>query len=154
MSKHLFFIVVLLGVSAVAADWALRKTIELEQNEFERITIKEKATRYHQNLEFRWVLYTNKVMNIILSLDQHISQYTVSKRYNNDSIKLTLLQVKAMHYQPPYMFIKFKDFNVTGQRATFEIMLSDQDDELALEFLNETADTPVAQAQRQQQENQ
>ena len=85
--------------------------------------------------KFRWTLYTNGGLVIFRSYDKIVAQNVLYLRHMNQSFRMELRTRGASNYKPPYLLVKFYEFDEKEQIAKFQVFLSDKNSEIRLEYL-------------------
>ena len=109
-------------------------TISLSKDEQKKILVK-----YEENsklFKFSWTLYKNLGLVIHRSYDKVVAQNILYQKMRNRFFKLELRSRGASNFNPPYLLVKFKEFNYETKKAIFELFLYDRDFEIELVDLN------------------
>lgn len=88
--------------------------------------------------KFRWTLYKNGGLVIHRSYDKVVAQNILYLRHKNQSFRVELKPRGADFYNVPYILVKFKKFNYEKDEAEFELFLSDERNQLLLEYLQKS----------------
>jgi len=127
------FLLLAFSLSATFAnDFKYIKKISLKKDEQKKILVKYAANK--RLFKFRWTLYKNDGLVIHRSYDRIVSQNMLYLRYQNQSFRLEL-RPRGDSYNVPYILVKFKEFDVKRDEAHFELLLSDENDLITLEYL-------------------
>ncbi len=126
--------VLLFFSSAIFANnYAFTKEISLKKNEQKKILVK-----YDSKVKlftFSWTLYINGGLVIHRAYDKIVAQNILYLNGINQSFKLELVTRGASYYEPPYMLVKFKEFNAKKNEAVFQLFLYDRNSEIKWKFL-------------------
>ncbi len=107
--------------------------VSLKKDEQTRIIVKYDTKE--KLFKFRWTLYKNGGLVIHRSYDRAVSQNILYLRNKNQSFRVELKPRGADFYDVPYMLVKFKKFDYEKHEAIFEIYLSDNKNQIILEYL-------------------
>jgi hypothetical protein len=108
--------------------------ITLKKDEPKKILVK-----YNYDTEriykFRWTLYKNGGLVLFYSYDGVVYQNILFQNHKNQSFTTILRHDSKNHYRPPYLLLKFKDFDIKKDVAKFELYLYDPEVEVRLKLL-------------------
>ena len=129
------FTFLLITFSLASADkFADPIVVSLKKDEQKKILVKYGDIT--KLFKFRWTLYKNEGLIIHRSYDKIVAQNILYLRTKNRSFRLELQPRGSGHFNPPYILVKFKEFNYESRKATFELFLFDKDLEIVLKHLN------------------
>jgi len=127
-------LIVTLTLSATFAnDFKYIKKITLKKDEQKKILVKYGV--YKRLFKFRWTLYKNGGLVIHRSYDRIVGQNILYLRHHNQSFRFELKPRGADAYNVPYILVKFKKFDFEKKEALFELFLSDDKNQIELEYL-------------------
>lgn len=127
-------LLVALTISATFAnDFQYVKKISLKKDVQKKILVKYGAQK--RLFKFRWTLYKNGGLVIHRAYDRIVSQNILYLRHQNQSFRCELKPRGADSYNVPYILVKFKEFDAKKREAKFELLLSDDNDQINLEYL-------------------
>ncbi|SMP89496.1 hypothetical protein SAMN06314019_10913 [Epsilonproteobacteria bacterium SCGC AD-311-C15] len=130
------FILLTLAFSVMSASEQREvKKISLKKDEQKEILVKYDSIK--KLFKFRWTLYKNGGLVIFRSYDTIVAQNILYLRHKNQSFRLELKSRGVDNYNVPYVLVKFKEFNQETKTADFELYLSDEKQQIVLEYLNE-----------------
>jgi len=109
------------------------KEISLKKDEQKKILVK--YDNKEKLFKFRWTLYKNGGLVIFRSYDRVVAQNILYLRHKNQSFRLELKSRGADFYNVPYMLVKFKEFKQDTGEALFELLLSDEKQQISLQDL-------------------
>jgi len=115
-------------------EYREKMTISLSKDEQKKILVK-----YEENsklFKFSWTLYKNLGLVIHRSYDKVVAQNILYQKMRNRFFRLELRSRGANNFNPPYLLVKFKEFDYETKKATFELFLYDRDLEIKLVDLN------------------
>jgi len=131
---QVFFLSLFLSNSALyASDLILIKKISLKKDETKNILVKYGSKK--KLFTFRWTLFSNGGLVIHRSYDTIVSQNILYLRYQNQSFRVELKPRGADMFNVPYLLLKFKKFDATKKKAVFDLFLSDDKNQVSLEYL-------------------
>ncbi len=116
-----------------AEDFFDAHIISLKKDEQTKIFVKYASKK--KILKFRWTLYKNGGLVIHRSYDRAVSQNILYLRNKNQNFRVDLISRGASFYNVPYLLVKFKEFDYEKNEAVFEVFLSDNRDQIMLEYL-------------------
>lgn len=129
-----FLSLLLISSLSFADEYREKKTISLAKDEQKKILVKyEEGSKL---FKFSWTLYKNRGLVIHRSYDKIVAQNILYQRDRNRFFKLELRSRGANRFNPPYLLVKFKEFDYERKKAIFELFLYDRDLEIELEDLN------------------
>ncbi|RUM65813.1 MAG: hypothetical protein DSZ03_02095 [Sulfurimonas sp.] len=136
MIRALLLFSLLLCRTGSADEWTPVKSVSLAKDQLERIVVKNAALK--RMFEFRWTLYANDTLVVLRSYDDVVAQHVLRKEHKNKSFRVILFSEGGRHRMPPYLIVTFRYFDFKTKQALFDIYLSDDDERVALKFLQET----------------
>ncbi|QSZ42079.1 hypothetical protein GJV85_08130 [Sulfurimonas aquatica] len=114
-------------------DYQERREISLQKDEQKKILVK--YANYTKEFKFRWTLYTNEGLVVLRSYNKRVAQNILYLNNTNQSFKVYLKAKGAHSYETPYLLVKFKEFDIQKDSATFELFLSDRESQINLQDL-------------------
>ena len=127
-------LVLLFFSSAVFANnYVYTKEISLKKDEQKKILVKYDSKE--KLFKFSWTLYINGGLVMHRSYDKIVAQNILYLNGKNQSFKLELVTRGANYYEPPYVLVKFKEFNAQKNEAVFQLFLHDKNSEIKWKFL-------------------
>jgi len=117
--------------SALFANYI--KEIRLKKDEQKKILVKYESRE--KLFQFSWTLYINDGLVIHRSYDKIVAQNILYLNGINQSFRVELVTRGANYYQPPYILVKFKEFNTKKNEAVFRLYLYDKEHEIKWKFL-------------------
>ena len=127
-------LVLLFFSSAVFANnYVYTKEISLKKDEQKKILVKYDSRE--KLFKFSWTLYINGGLVMHRSYDKIVAQNILYLNGKNQSFKLELVTRGANYYEPPYVLVKFKEFNAHKNEAVFQLFLHDKNSEIKWKFL-------------------
>lgn len=136
MSKAILRLLILFVVAShciYADEFRFSREIVLKKDEQTKILVK--YAKNSKLFKFRWTLYVNKGLVVLKSYDQIVSQNILYLRHENQSVRIDLMPKGARDYRVPYFILKFKEFDYTTNSAKFDLLLSDEEMQVSLDFL-------------------
>lgn len=104
-----------------------------------RKEVRKKATIDNPNneylLRFRWTLFANNTLIVLVNYRGHPYQYALEKKYPLESIIVPLLpDGENVITSQVYAKIVFTDFNQSNKAAVFDIFIKDASERIMVEF--------------------
>jgi len=128
---------IILSVSFLNANITYFKDareISLKKDEQKKILVKYNGRE--KLLTLRWTLYKNGGLVLFRSYDTIVSQNILYLRHKNKSFRLKLKSSSsAAYYNVPYLLVSFKKFDEKTSKVTLELLLSDANGNIQLEYL-------------------
>ena len=122
-----------MAIAVNAGEFVYKHKISLKKDEQSRVIVKYDSKE--KLFKFRWTLYKNGGLVIHRSYDRAVSQNILYLRNRNQSFRVELKPRGADFYNVPYILVKFKKFDYEKREAIFEIYLSDDKNQMILEYL-------------------
>ncbi len=127
-----FLALFFLNSALFANDLQKVREISLKKDVQKKILVKyDNKTRL---FKFRWTLYVNDGLVILRSYDKNVAQNILYLNHKNQSFRVKLKTPGADFYNVPYILIKFKEFDVKKNIASFVLYLSDRKDQISLKI--------------------
>jgi len=123
----------LLKSASFAYDYTEVQEIELKKDEQKEILVK--YDDIERLFTFRWTLYVNDGLVVFRSYDRHVAQNVLYLNHKNQSFRVVLKPSGRDFYNPPYILVKFKEFDSKKNRAIFELYLFDKELDIELDYL-------------------
>jgi len=117
MSKILTLLSLILTLSFSA--WSESEEIVLSKDEFYQKII-EDGNR-EKKLFFRWTLYKNGGLVVLLNYDGFNKQFILRKEYFKNSFRLNLYQSDNYNKNSPFLYLVFREFK--DNKAKFNLYL-------------------------------
>lgn len=129
---QIFFLISLVSSATFASEFKYIKKITLKKDEQKKIFVKYGT--YKRVFKFRWTLYKNGGLVIHRKYDTIVGQNILYLRHQNQSFRVELKPRGADAYNVPYILIQFKNFDFKKREALFELLLSDKNNQIELEY--------------------
>jgi len=133
---QIFLLLVLLPSLGFSNDYRVNMTISLAKDEQKKILVKYEGNS--KLFKFNWTLYKNQGLVVHRAYDKIVAQNILYQREKNRFFRLELKSRGANNFNPPYLLVKFKEFDYETKRAIFELFLYDRDLEIKLFDLNKS----------------
>jgi len=131
---QIFFLLALISSLSFGDEYREKMIISLAKDEQKKILVKyEESSKL---FKFSWTLYKNLGLVIHRSYDKVVAQNILHKESRNSFFRLELRSRGANSFNPPYLLVKFKEFDYETKKAIFELFLYDRDLEIKLVDLN------------------
>jgi len=132
MSK--FLLAVIFVHTLFAFDWDSKHECTLSKDQLEKIEITNLEDKTKSILNFRWTLYKNKRLVVLLKKDNFPNQYILEQSYKANSIKINLSDDYTDEYNRAYIRISFRDFK--EHKAKFKIFLRDPKRRFSVKYID------------------
>ena len=116
-----------------ATDFREVFKISLKKDEQTKILVKYADKK--RLFEFRWTLYINEGLVTLYKYDGWVAQNVLSLNHKNQSLRIKLRDDGKNFYNPPYILLKFKAFDLQKRKAKFELYWYDPKMQTELKFL-------------------
>lgn len=126
------FALLLCCVLSLEGAWRESRSVTLEKDELERIDIKSDYSI--REFVFRWTLYTDDTLVVLSRLDKRVTQHMLRRNHANQSYRVMLAVPEGRKMRVPYLLVRFSEFDASTQRASFEIFLFDDEQEIVWEY--------------------
>lgn len=132
--------VLLLLLSAVwlqSAPWRENRLFVLKKDELAKVLIKTQEGKQEKVriLQWRWTLYTDKVLVVHEKFDRVVGQNMLTAG-RNDSFKKILLPPINSERDRASAVIVFKKFDEQNKTATFDLLIFDKEKRVLVDYLD------------------
>jgi hypothetical protein len=135
--NKVFTLWLLLACYTFAIDvnyFARRWNIDLAKDEMQYLLIDDNGVL--KRLKFRWTLFVNEGLVILLNYNSFPTQYILYQKYNVDTIRVDLTsKEKRLARNKPYLLIQFSEFNFNTKKANFDILFRDSKANINIEMI-------------------
>ena len=131
---QVFFLLVLISSLSLGDEQREKRTISLAKDEQKEILVKYEGNS--KLFKFSWTLYKNRGLVVHRSYDKIVAQNILYNKARSRFFRVELRSRGANSFNPPYLLVKFKEFDYETKKAIFELFLYDRDLEIRLEDLN------------------
>ncbi len=132
MSKLLLSLLVPLMLWSSLFDY--KKVYSLKKDEVAKILVTKRDTKEVQEVRFRWTLYSDKKLVLLVKYDDFPTQYLLQKEYKRNSIRIYLRDDYQNIFKRAYLVLNFVSFDEGKDIATINAMVSDPNRELEIDF--------------------
>ena len=129
MNKIVLYL--LLSIYSFAIDtefWDYSFKTELEKDQVYRLSVDDEEIK--KQLFFRWTLFHNNGLVLLVNYDGHPHQYVLYERYRNDTVRLKIARKIGYTAHAPFLLLVFKEFDFEKMKAKFEILVKDSSKKL------------------------
>jgi hypothetical protein len=112
MSRVLFSLLTLLSL-------LFSEEITLAKDELYRTVIKDDVR--DKNLYFKWVIFKNDALNVVLNYDRFNYQFTLYRDFYKNSFMLDLSTHKLYYKRGKYLYLQFIEFK--DNKAKFNLYI-------------------------------
>ncbi len=141
MSKILFLILFLLSDTSFAkqrSNWDFQYSFNLKKDKIATVFInrnkKNKEGKSLYVLKFRWTLYANKNLILLLNYMGYPHQYVLKKTDLMQSVRIKLLADGNDYNGRIYAVIVFSDFDKRKNRAILDVYIKDETKKIRVDF--------------------
>ncbi len=135
----LFFSTALL-FGAKGGKFDYTHTFSLKKDEVAKISVIKKdyktSPRKESEVSFRWTLFHNHLLVILVSYEGFTTQYVLEKRYKRDSVSIWLMGDYERVGERVFLALKFSDFKVDKKIAILDVMILDRKKRVEVRFIN------------------
>lgn len=139
MSK--IWLILLLSLSLFGADfvkWDYTHTFKLQKDEVAKISVIKKEYENQSNpegiLTFRWTLFHNELLVLLVNYEEHPTQYVLQKVYKRDAVIMSLLGDYEQLNQRVLLKLKFSDFS--KDVVTVDALIYDPKKRVEVKFID------------------
>ncbi|RUM66585.1 MAG: hypothetical protein DSZ06_02945 [Sulfurospirillum sp.] len=132
MSKILFLL--LISQALFPFNWDSLHTYTLKKDQVAKVEITNREDQTKELIKFRWTLYTNKRLVLLLKKGAYPTQYILQQRYKANSIKINLSDEYIDEFDRAFLRLSFKDFK--SKKAKFDLFVSDPKKRFYVEFID------------------
>ncbi len=129
-----FILLLIIPLLLVAFKWDYLHKFNLSKDDVAIIKVIDRKDKSVQDLRFRWTLFTNEGLILLVKYDGFPTQYTLEKKYKQNSIKIELRDDYKDSLNRSYLLLRFKDFK--SNKAVIEAVVSDQTKSVDIEFID------------------
>lgn len=141
MNKIFFLILLLLCDISFAKDssiWNFQYSFNLKKDKIATVFINEsdknKEGKSLYVLKFRWTLYANKNLILLLNYMGYPHQYVLKKKRSMDRVRIKLLADGNDYNGKIYALIVFSDFNKKENSAILDVYIKDETKKIRVDF--------------------
>jgi len=131
MNKIVLYL--LLSIYSFAIDtefWDFSTKVELKKDQLYSLSIDD--TEIKKRLSFRWTLFHNRGLVLLLNYDGHPHQYILYESYRRDTVRLEIARKVGYTAHAPFLLLVFKEFSFENREAKFEILVKDSSKKLLI----------------------
>jgi len=138
MSKIWLFLLIFFSLAtAKLIDFDYTHSFNLKKDEIAKIQIIKKdyttQPKPDGELEFRWTLYHNDLMILLVNYEGFATQYTLKKEYKRDTVRIYLLGDYENIADRVFLILKFSEYK--KGTATIEAMIRDPRKRIEVKFI-------------------
>ncbi len=122
--------VLLAGSADLTHDFILKK------EGLANVEVIEKEDQSKRILSFRWTLFQNERLVLLVKYDGHPMQYILQKRYKRNSIKIALRDDYKDAFKRSYFFLKFSKFDEKKKEALLKVSIHDPEKRSNIVFVD------------------
>lgn len=115
-------------------------TFSLKKDEVAKISVIKKdyktSPRKESEVSFRWTLFHNHLLILLVSYEGFTTQYVLEKRYKRDSVSIWLMGDYERVGERVFLALKFSDFKADKKIATLDAMILDRKKRVEVRFIN------------------
>ncbi len=132
------FFILLFAVSLWAIEWEYTYTFRLKKDETAKILVHknfEKPSKLSGVMEFRWTLYKNEGLVLLLKYEGFPHQYVLYRKNDRDFIKVSISKKPSKEWLESYLLMKFEDFDEKRYIATLSVFIRSPLKEYEVSFI-------------------
>ncbi len=130
------FLSLLLIVSLSAFEWDYQHEFLLGKDEFATVEVIKREDQSKRVLQFRWTLYQNDRLVVLVNYDGFPTQYVLQKKYKRNSIKIPLRDDYLIGSHRSYMILNFSAFNDAKKSALLKTFIVDPKKRIEIKFID------------------
>ncbi len=134
-------LILLLSLSLIGKDlvsWDYTHTFKLKKDEIATISVIKKEYENQSKLEglltFRWTLFHNEHLVLLINYEGHPTQHVLQKIYKRDAVTINLLGDYKQINQRVLLKLKFSDFS--KDIATLDALIYDPKKRIEVQFID------------------
>ncbi len=134
-------LILLLSLSLIGKDlvsWDYTHTFKLKKDEIATISVIKKEYENQSELEgklvFRWTLFHNDLLILLVNYEGHPTQHVLQKVYKRDAVTISLLGDYEQLNQRVLLKLKFSDFS--KDIATLDALIYDPKKRIEVQFID------------------
>lgn len=134
-------LILLLSIALYGAEvikWDYTHTFELKKDEVATISVIKKEYENQSKLEgvltFRWTLFHNELLVLLVNYEGHPTQHVLQKMYKRDTIVLSLVGDYEQLTQRVLLKLNFSDFS--NEIATVKALIYDPKKRVEVKFID------------------
>ncbi len=131
---RLLFAILLVAATSYATSLIKIKEYSLQKDETKKLLVKYGSSQ--KLFTMRWTLYKNDALVLFSSYDRIVSQHLLYLNHTNQSFRVELKPRGASAFNPPYILVRFDEFDFAKRRAKISIWLYDIRQEVYIKYLN------------------
>ena len=137
MSKFLLIFMLMPLLSFATVDFNFEYTFHLKKDQIgEAVIKKDYPVTFPKEgvLRFRWTLYQNERLVVLVDYEGFKTQYVLEPRYGLDTIKLYLTGDYARMDKRAFVYLSFKAFDAKKRIATILAQFADPENRLNIKI--------------------
>ncbi|MCH9814573.1 MAG: hypothetical protein K0U47_11605 [Epsilonproteobacteria bacterium] len=119
-------------------SWDYTHTYQLKKDAVATVEITKKDYTSQVDpdgkLYFRWTLYHNKLLVLLVNYEGYPTQHVLQKKYKRDLVRINLLGDYSREGERVFLLLKFTDFEKTKNIATVKAMILDPQKRIEVKF--------------------
>jgi len=132
MSRILFLL--LFYQILLAFKWDSSHKYLLTKDQLAQIKVINKDDNTEELIKFRWTLYANNRLVLLLNKGGYPSQYILQRRYKANSIKINLSDDYTDEFDRSFLRISFKEFK--DSKAKFTLFFSNPKKRFVVKYID------------------
>ncbi len=140
MNRILFALLAPFFLFATNVDmWQHSHEFVLKKDEFAKVVFKkheeEKTYDKEGELFFRWTLYHNELLTLLVNYEGFPKQYILKKEYKRDALRVYLNDDYTKEFDRAYAVLRFREFE--NENATLQVQVHDVvNDMIEVDFID------------------
>jgi hypothetical protein len=132
MSRILLYLLFLQPLYCL--KWDSSHNFTLAKDQVAKIELTDKHDKIKFLIKFRWTLYANKRLVLLLNKDGYPSQYILQQRYKANSIRINLSDDYMDEFDRSFLRISFKEFK--DSKAKLALFFSDPKKRFVVKYID------------------
>jgi len=131
MNKIVLYLLLSIYTFAIDTEfWNFSTKVELKKDQLYSLSIDDAEIK--KRLFFRWTLFHNNGLVLLLNYDGHPHQYILYDSYRKDTIRLKIARKIGHTDNVPFLLLVFKEFDFENRKAKFDILVKDSSNKLLI----------------------
>ncbi|NPA81933.1 MAG: hypothetical protein GXO31_04940 [Epsilonproteobacteria bacterium] len=126
-----------MSLELFAVDWDYTHSFYLKKDQIARVKV-DKGLSYKLagELFFRWTLFVNEGLVVLLKYEGFPHQYVLYKKWGRDTIRLVIDKKPSKEWLESYLLIKFEDFDPKRKVAVLKVFVANPPKNLDVSFID------------------
>ncbi len=118
-------------------DWDYTHLFVLKKDQIAKVKIfKSDGSKLSGDLRFRWTLFVNEGLVLLVKYEGFPTQYVLYKKYQRDSIRIWIKKKPSKEWLASYLLIQFSDFDLKKDLAFLKVFIKDPSKDMDVSFID------------------